>query len=284
MIKTLEGIRETVEFEETSNILLYDNTDFEEYPVHWHTPVEILMPLEKDYQIEVNDTPITLREGDIAIIAPGVLHKLYASKGRRIIFQINLRAIQEFKEVESFISILAPFSLITKENHPEIYAGANSLMKYIFKEYFEKNTLKEATIYAAFLQILTLLSRDITSLEEGETSAKSKKIREYNENFLKICDYINKHCTEDLNLDQIAEIAGFSKYHFSRLFKEFTGNSFYQYLNLRRISYAEQLLLDPSLKITDVALASGFNSISSFMRMFKSFKGCTPTKFRELHW
>ena len=82
---------------------------------------------------------------------------------------------------------------------------------------------------------------------------------------------------------EIAGMTGFSKFHFSRLFKEFTGTSFYKYLNVRRISHAERLLLDPQLNVTDAAVLSGFNSISAFMRMFKIIKGCTPTEFRNLY-
>ncbi|MBR4169442.1 MAG: helix-turn-helix transcriptional regulator, partial [Lachnospiraceae bacterium] len=84
-------------------------------------------------------------------------------------------------------------------------------------------------------------------------------------------------------LDDIAAMTGFSKYHFSRLFKEFTNTSFYKYLNVRRIGYAEKLLLDPGINVTEAAVRSGFNSISAFMRMFKIVKGCTPTEFRNLY-
>jgi len=50
--------------------------------------------------------------------------------------------------------------------------------------------------------------------------------QEYIEKFMAVCDYINSHCTEELTLDDISAMAGFSKYHFSRLFKEFTNTSF----------------------------------------------------------
>ena len=49
MIETLEGIRETVNFKEIKGFILYDNIDFESYPSHWHTPIELLMPLKNIY-------------------------------------------------------------------------------------------------------------------------------------------------------------------------------------------------------------------------------------------
>ena len=97
-----------------------------------------------------------------------------------------------------------------------------------------------------------------------------------------VCDYIDVHFAEDLLLDEIASMSGFSKYHFERLFKEFTNMSFYKYVNRKRISHAEQLLGDNSLSITDVAIQSGFSNQSSFIRMFKIMNGCTPTDFRRM--
>jgi AraC-like DNA-binding protein len=100
---------------------------------------------------------------------------------------------------------------------------------------------------------------------------------------MNICDYISDHCTEPLTLDMAADLSGFSKYHFTRLFKQFTNVSFYKYLNLKRIAKAEQLLINPDLSITDVALSSGFSSLSAFIRMFKIIKGCTPSEFRSIY-
>ena len=57
----------------------------------------------------------------------------------------------------------------------------------------------------------------------------------------------------------------------------------YKYLNKKRIEYAEKLLVDPELSITEVALQSGFSSLSAFIRMFKLIKDCTPTEFRNLY-
>ncbi len=284
MIKNLEGTRETVHFDSSAPILLYNNIDYEEYPTHWHTPIEVILPLEGGYNIQCNNIPIALRDNDVAIITPGVLHKLYASKGRRIIFQIDLRQMQFLEEVDALLSLVQPAVIITPEDYPDIHDEIVRLMKEIYDEYYSTSPLKNTAICSNFLRILYLIARRYTATSNRFTGIRPNKLQEYNETFLSVCDYINKHCTENITLDEIAEIAGFSKYHFSRLFKEFANDSFHRYLNKRRIAYAERLLQDPSVNITEVALSSGFNSISSFMRMFKSVKGCTPSKFRELHW
>lgn len=104
------------------------------------------------------------------------------------------------------------------------------------------------------------------------------------ERFLTIWDYINTHYSENLTLDKVADLSEFSKYHFSRLFKEFTNVSFYKYVNQKRIENAEKLLLNSDHNITEIAIACGFNSVSSFIRMFKIIKNCTPTEIKNMHF
>lgn len=284
MIKYLDGTKEIVAFEDDSNILCFDNTDYEEYPVHWHTPVEIIMPLEGTYDIECGQCKYHLRENDILIISPGTLHYLKASHGRRIIFQAGMTLLAPFTEFESFFSIIQPALMITPEEFPEIHSEVAELLNEIKDEYFGTSTSKIAAVFSNLLKILVLVSRNFALKPGRFTDNKPTKQTEYVEKFMGVCEYINNHCTEDLSLDEVADMAGFSKYHFSRLFKEFANVSFYKYLNNRRITYSERLLLDPNINVMEAASRSGFNSISAFMRMFKQIKGCTPTEFRNLYW
>ncbi|MCR5267498.1 MAG: AraC family transcriptional regulator [Lachnospiraceae bacterium] len=283
MIKILEGTRETVSFDKSALFMLFDNDEYEEYPTHWHTPVEIVMPTENSYNMVCSGIPFHLRVNDILIVAPGVLHKCLAEHGKRLIFQADINVLSPFKEFESIFSFMGPAALITPEEYPGIHADLVALMYKIKQEYFSNTAFRDAAICSCVLQLMVNVSRVITSLPDKFTDIKPTKQQEYIEKFMAVCDYINTHCTEELTLDEIAAMTGFSKFHFSRLFKEFTSTSFYKYLNVRRISYAEKLLLDPKINVTEAAVRSGFNSISAFMRMFKIVKGCTPTEFRNLY-
>lgn len=283
MIKILEGTKETVSFDSSSVFMMFDNDEYEEYPTHWHTPVEIVMPTERPYDMVCAGIPFHLRENDILIVAPGVLHKCLACHGKRYIFQADLNILQSFREFESVFSILSPAVVISPEEYPEIHADAVALMHRIREEYFGTSAFRDPAICSCLLQLMVAVSRVFTSLPNKFTDIKPTKQQEYIIKFMNICDYVNSHCTEELSLDEVAAMSGFSKYHFSRLFKEFTNTSFYKYLNVRRIAHAEKLLLDPQLNVTEAAVRSGFNSISAFMRMFKIIKGCTPTEFRNLY-
>lgn len=280
MIENLDGIHEIVNYKSNTNLRLYENKEYENYPEHWHTPIEIIMPICNGYTALLGKERIDLKVGDILFICPGVIHALEAPEyGKRIIFQAEISMLREIEEMESVLSLIFPAITITLATAPKIHERIKRLLTQIDTEYNSTNSLSSISIYSKLLSIFVLIGRNYAE-NVKHFGVGNQKQKEYTEKFITICSYINNHCTEDLSLDDIAKITGFSKYHFSRLFKQFTNITFYKYLNQKRISYAVMLLTDPSVSITEVALRSGFSSLSAFIRMFKLTKQCTPTKFR----
>lgn len=286
MIESLNGIFETINYKQSTSIKLYDNDEYEDYPAHWHTNPEIIMPTENIYTVECYNQIITLREGDIVLICPGCIHTLYApEKGRRIIFQADINPLRFMKEIETLVTIISPLIVITPEDFPSIYNKVKSLLLEIKNEYLSSSTFfSEVSIYSKTLEIITLIgrSRAAAGMETPSPDAPRKQ-EEYIEKFIEICNYISAHCSDELNLEAVASMSGFSKFYFSRLFKQFTNVSFYKYVNQKRIEKAAEMLTEPNISITNVALSCGFESLSSFIRMFKIVKGCTPTEFRNMY-
>lgn len=283
MIEILNGIRETVNFKTNTSLRLYNNDQCEHYPLHWHTPLEIIMVIKNNYEVTCNNLNYLLNEGDILFISPGTIHSINAPKyGQRLIFQADCSILQCLTEFSTILFMISPALYITKKNSPTLYYPINNLMLKVYEEYTNDEILGEGLIYSMLIQIFVLIGRNHTTYNKPFNTNDAKQ-NKYADKFLFICDYINRHCTEDLNLDNIADLAGFSKFHFSRLFKQFTGVTFYKYLTKKRIAFAENLLVDPNISITEVALHSGFSSLSAFTRMFKIMKDCTPTEFRSMY-
>lgn len=283
MIKNLSGIHETVDFRADTQLCLYYNNEHENYPPHWHPAFEVIMPVENTYRAICGEKDYHLREGDVLIICPCMIHELFAPEaGERIIFQPGLSQIS-IKELNLLISIISPALLITPEEYPVIHPRVCKLMREIKEEYFSSLSYAEASIFSRFLEILVMVGRSHKTFSQQNADSGSTRQKEYMEKFLFITEYINEHFAEDLSLEQVASLAGFSKYHFTRLFKQYTDTSFYKYLNQKRISHAKTLLLDPKLTVLDVALQSGFPSLSAFLRMFKQMNMCTPTEFRNMY-
>ncbi len=94
--------------------------------------------------------------------------------------------------------------------------------------------------------------------------------------------YIREHCPEQhLSLGEVADHVYVSQWHLSKLLNRETGQSFFDLLGSMRINRAKELLADGSLRIQDVAEATGFSDVAHFSRSFKRFAGCTPGEYRN---
>jgi AraC-like DNA-binding protein len=88
--------------------------------------------------------------------------------------------------------------------------------------------------------------------------------------------FIDKHFREKINIDDIAEEASFSRFHFIRLFRQAYGDTPHQYLVSLRMLEAEKLMANPNLKIQDICLEIGFESVGTFTTQFTKIHGKAP--------
>ncbi len=283
MIETLIGTQETVHHKADSHIRLYVNDECEHYPPHWHSDMEILCPLEGNYTAIIADTTYVLRPGDLLIIAPGTLHDLLAApEGIRIIFQISWAPLQEIYGLQTVLSKLSPCCLITPENQPGLQKELHRHLLEIRDLYLEGSFLLEPSIYANALSIVTLAAQQQSGRTAPDQPAVSRRSFRHQECMQQSCDYILMHCCENLTLRDVSSRAGFSKFYFERLFLEYTGASFYQYLIRERISHAQHLMENPEVTITEAAFRSGFSSTAAFSKSFRRVVGCAPSQYRRL--
>ncbi|MEF3308095.1 response regulator [Paenibacillus sp. GYB004] len=98
----------------------------------------------------------------------------------------------------------------------------------------------------------------------------------------KVCGFIQTQYFQNITLEQMAQMAHLSISHFSAVFKQETGQSLIHYLNEVRIQKSKQLLLEPDIKIYQVAELVGYTSMSYFNRMFKKTVGKTPAEYRKI--
>jgi len=94
-------------------------------------------------------------------------------------------------------------------------------------------------------------------------------------------DYIHRHLSSRLTVQEIAESIGYSESYFSHKFLEATGSTPYRFVLQCRIERAQQLLQTTSFSIQEIATQTGFNSVANFSHAFKKGVGCTPHEYRE---
>ena len=93
--------------------------------------------------------------------------------------------------------------------------------------------------------------------------------------------YIEEHVGGDLSLARISKAVNVSASYFSTLFKQATGLNFSDYLARGRVEKAKNLLLNPNLRISEVAFEVGFQSLSQFNRSFRRIAGVSPKEYRN---
>ncbi|MBW4651644.1 MAG: helix-turn-helix domain-containing protein [Kaiparowitsia implicata GSE-PSE-MK54-09C] len=97
---------------------------------------------------------------------------------------------------------------------------------------------------------------------------------------LQATDYIIAHLASDLQLSDLATSVGLSQFHFSRLFKQSTGITPYQYILRQRVERAKHLLKTTKLSVMEIALLCGFSSHSHLGKTFRQHTGLTPKNYR----
>ena len=96
-----------------------------------------------------------------------------------------------------------------------------------------------------------------------------------------IC-HMKKHLAGQLDLDQLAHIAGISQFHLVRVFDELTGTTPHHFLACLRMQRAKDLLLNPGALITEVCMEVGYTSLGTFSKTFSNLVGISPQEFRAM--
>lgn len=122
-----------------------------------------------------------------------------------------------------------------------------------------------------FAQHLALVSNQLMVRKENAEPPAITKAKQY----------IQEHQADEISLGDVAGAVNTSTFYFCKMFKKSTGINFTEYLARVRVEKAKNLLLNPNHRISEVAFASGFQSLSHFNRVFRRIAGQSPTRYRE---
>lgn len=272
---------EIVAYRNGSTVRVWYNEQDLCYPLHWHNTLEIILPIDNCYFACVNEVTYRIETGEIFMIPPGEPHTVYPPKdgGKRLVYLLDINMIANLKDFAGIQPMLAA-PLHIKKDSPFIYKDILAILLRIQYEYFSDTVYNELTIYSLLLNMFVKLGTNYQNDKLRLSTSQSCRQNEYLQKFNDLLAYIDLHYAEPLTLDDMAAKMSFSKFHFSRLFKQYTNYTFCDYLNYRRIKATEELLLSPDLSITDIAMQVGFSSISTFNRVFREHKKCSPSEYR----
>ena len=121
-----------------------------------------------------------------------------------------------------------------------------------------------------FAKHLSMVANEVTVQENEAESPLARRARAY----------IDGHQADPIDLDNVAKAMHVSTFYFCKMFKKATGLTFTEYLGRVRIEKAKTLLLNPHLRISEIAYDVGFQSLTHFNRVFRQVNGQSPTAFR----
>jgi len=150
-------------------------------------------------------------------------------------------------------------------------------LKSFEEAYFNTRVLEEDH-YAACIRLLEIFAKHLgecaNHLIQQRTQTEPLSVK-------RARTYIAEHAEDDLSLARIAKAVNVSANYFSTLFKQATGLNFADYVARVRIEKTKNLLLNPNLRISEIAFEVGFQSLSQFNRSFRRIAGVSPKEYRN---
>lgn len=279
MEKTYVSLRQ-LDHHENSPIRVYLNQEPDDYPAHWHRKYEIIVPVQERYSVMVDNEIYEVMPGEVLLIPSGVVHEIFApEQGTRYILMVDQEVIYGVDGLTAVQHIFYPCVHLRLDGDQEMIDAANATLWQAIRERDKGEMLSRAAVTAWVSLFLVRLSRWLLQRKDEDQSEHRHNM---NEAFLDAYAYIAEHCSEKLTLEDMAAHSGYSKYHFARVFKEYSGMSFYEFYMRQRMLLCHQLLGEMDMPITEVALRAGFGSIATFNRVFKQYEGVTPSQYRQM--
>ena len=253
-------------------------------PFHQHSFYEIFFFLSGNVRYTIEGRTYRLRPGDILLTNNMDIHRPEIKPGKpyeRFVIWLADDYFAQGRERGDDISQC--FHDAARKDYRLIRPNHDALirLKRLCDQIAEVKDSRELgcfTLTSAYLlEFLVYLTRCYFSTPD---SARQDVTEDNKINHVLL--YVNEHITEDLTLDRLAEQFYVSKFHLSKLFKQYTGMSIYQYVIKKRITVARNLLLTGT-PVTQACLDCGFHDYSNFLKAFKRECGKNPREYGRAH-
>ncbi len=229
-----------------------------------------------DYIIE--GVTYSLEPGDILFVPHHAIHKPIIGSDEdyeRAVFWIRPGYLEEQSregaELESCFALSAQRRACLYHPDAETVSRVKRLVGGLERALGEERFGSSLMADTIFLQLMVEFNRCVLEASPSQPRSIDPKIDE-------ALAYINKHLSEELSVDFLANKCYLSRYYFMRRFKESTGYTVHNYICQKRLTAAAELL-EEGMGVTDAAMKVGFSEYSSFLRSFKKLYNATPSEY-----
>ena len=250
-------------------------------PVHWHDELEIIYVKGGFLTVSISGESYIGKPGDAFVVSPGNLHLMGSDTGAvdyyTFLFPLKNLSFRADDLLED--KLLEPLNSGHLMINPRINDTAKELCEQLIEVYAAKNDESESQLTAQIKTKIILLQFILEMWKKGfiienDTSGRNTVEKE-------MVSYIQQNYTGKISLKEFGEQFHLSEKYISRYFKEHFHITLSQYVTYLRLEHAKQLLQDTDIPVTEVAMQSGYQNVSYFIRSFKKTYEISPLKYRN---
>jgi len=230
-------------------------------PPHAHHHFEFLFMLDGSMEVVIEGISYTLSRNEIIIIMPYEIHE-FKTIGDSVsfVFEFPIKYISEYE----------------KEFEDKVFKNPKIRLNGSFLELFKTFARKEKH---DIFQIKSFAYYLVSEFSKSTPLVENNILQ--NDTFREAVIYLTKNFKNDVTLNKTAEHLGITPVHLSRTFSKKGKNCFTETVNTIKLREANYLIRNTDMSIGEIAYESGFNSVRTFNRVFKSRYNCTPKDVRK---
>ena len=250
-------------------------------PIHWHDEFEIIYVRSGFLTVSISGESYIGKTGDAFVVSPGNLHLMGSQSGTvdYYTFLFPLKYISFRTDDMLDEKLLEPLNSGHLMICPRVKDTAKELCEQLIEIYEAKKDESESKITTQVRTKIILLQFILEMWEKGFVIENDKSGRNTIEK--EMISYIQQNFMEKISLKEFSEQFHLSEKYISRYFKEHFHITLSQYITHLRLEHAKQLLQDTDIPVTEIAMQSGYQNVSYFIRSFKKTYGVSPLKYRK---
>ena len=225
-------------------------------PLHSHVFYQCLYVKKHGGTIRIGDRWLELKKEHIYILPPSKLHEIRAGESGLISYEIKFEINDP--EIEGALLLLPEELCLSKSE-------AENVFKIIFNEMRNTHAYQSEMLDVKLRELLFILLRQNEILKDPKHQSV-----DFSEKFAEVLFYMDRHLSESITLEQLADIAHLEKIYFLKQFKKEMRAPPLAYLRKLRMNEAKKLLLHSDMNITQISAAVGFPYIHHFSSVFKT--------------
>lgn len=275
-------LKSTVERVPNRLVVSYEQPGIMAAP-HWHAQVEVNYVFRGHVTYRMQGHPADLRAGDLCIFWGGLPHQVVDTAEDSLFVAIHLPLVHFFRlRLPSDIQqqLVRGATLVTERPDAEDARAFDRWSDWMRSDEplrrdhaVEELLLRIERIRFAPYRLLGVRAPD-------EAPAAAPDLQSFH-CIGRICEFVAENFREDIDSSDIAVSADMHPKYAMSVFKKSTGMTLIEYVSLLRLSYAQALLMRDDASVLQVAMDSGFGSLSAFNKCFRKISGMSPSDFKR---